>query len=393
MKNLSANGVNYDIAQVVRDHSSITRPEIAHLLKLSPTTVGRVVDGMVATQLLKENGQRQGKGAGRPSILLEFNSLASSVLTIDLRLIDAYAALTDLSGNIYAKETHSLVKGNSQQSIVEVIALIHKMLEYEKKIPPVEVIIIGVPSIIDIKSGIVEWQPDLDWKYLPLKKILENEFHKTVFVENDLKLAVVGEYWKGAGKKAKNNLVYVSVGAGIGAGIIINGDLYRGTTYAAGEVAYFITDVNVLKDNVGRIGNLENRVGNEGLIRSAHLLAQRYPNSQLAELFNYNPGKVDPKDILNLADAGDPAAIVIFNELVDILTIVTANISIVLDPEMVILGGPSKFNWDPIISSIQKRIGDSLLRPVTLIPSQLGVDALIMGGVYTSLQFLKKIRK
>jgi glucokinase len=386
-------GISYAITQLARDHGLISRAEIAHTLKMSPNTVGRIVDGLVVSHVLREVGQRQGKGAGRPSILLQFNSQISSVLTIDLRLIDAHAALTDLSGNVFAKCNRSLVKGNSQRSIIELTALIHEILDYEKNAPPVEVIVVGVPAITNIDEGIVEWQPDLDWINLPLKQILENEFQKTVFIENDLKLSVLGEYWKGAGEKTKNNLVYVSVGTGIGAGIIINGDLYRGTTCAAGEVAYFITDVNVLKDNIGRIGNLENRVGSEGLIRKAHLLAQRYPNSQLANLFSRNPGRVSPKDILNLAVEGDSAAVVVYNELVDILTIVAANISVVLDPEMVILGGPSDLNWVSIISSIQNRIGDSLLRPVNLIPSQLGADALIMGGVYTSLQFLEIIKR
>jgi predicted NBD/HSP70 family sugar kinase len=77
---------------------------------------------------------------------------------------------------------------------------------------------------------------------------------------------------------------------------------------------------------------------------------------------------------------------VVFNETVDFLTIVICNISVVLDPEIIVLGGPSDWKWDMLVDAIKKRIGSSLLRPVNLVPSELGRDAVILGAAYTAIQ-------
>jgi len=376
------------IARLVRAQGPISRAEIARILDMSPSTVGRLVDALIGFDLLIERGQRPGNSAGRPSILLEFNNQICSVLTVDLRLTEAYAVITDLSGHPLASATRSLTIGNTRQSLDELLGLIHKLLQDASELPPVRSIIIGAPSIVDVDTGIIEWAPSLGWNSVRLRNILEDEFHLASWIENDVNLAAIGEYWKGTGQKVKKNMVFVSVGTGIGAGIILNGSLYRGTTFAAGEVAYFLTDVGVLRDNAWLVGNLESRVGREGFIRMAQLIAQRYPASKLSEYLSKANGPVDTREVLHLAEKGDQAALVVFNELVDILTIVICNIAVVLDTEMIVLGGPSDWDWQDLTLAIQNRIGSALLRPVDLQPSQLGHDAVIIGGAYTALNLL-----
>lgn len=356
---------------------------------MSPATVGRIVDSLIKIGILKEVGHRLRNGSGRPSILLELNPAISSVLTIDLRLTEAYAAITDLAGNIILRSTYTLTVSDMQKSLSELTSLIEEMLHTSTGLPPVEVIVIGAPSIVNVESGIIEWAPSLGWHDLPIKRVLEDAFSIPVYVENDVNLAMVGEYWKGAGKLNKHNLVFVSIGTGIGAGIILNGELYRGSTHAAGEVAYFITDVNVLRNNAGQMGKLEYRVGSDGIVNMAHLVALRSPSSPLAELLRKKSFEVKPQDILDLALRGDPGARVIYDELVDALTIVIGNIAVVLDPEIIILGSPGSLDSSTLIPAIHDRIGDALLRPVNLVPSELGGDALIIGGAYSALPMLK----
>jgi predicted NBD/HSP70 family sugar kinase len=380
--------LDFEITRAVRDHGPISRAEVARLLEMSPSTVGREVDDLLSLGLLQETGQKQGDGAGRPSIMLEFNPKINSVLTVDLRLTRAYAAITDLAGNILSTELQSLTVADPQRSTDELIDLIRRLLLSAKHLPPVGALVIGAPSIVDVEKGLIEWAPSLNWSEVPLKQILESKFATVVLVENDVNLAALGEYWKGAGRSVKNNMVFVSIGTGIGAGIILNRELYRGATHAAGEVAYFITDLNVLRDNVGRIGNLENRVGHEGLIRMAQLVAQRYPASLLAKLLSQNRKNVRTQEILALADQEDEAALLVFNELIDALTIVICNASVLLDPEMIVLSGPSDWRWNKLIPAIQNRIGSALLRQVNLMPSLLGNNALILGGSYSALEVL-----
>ncbi len=389
MLNLPASEASAAIVRVIRDYGPVSRSETAHRLGMSPSTVGRVIDSLMINGVLLETGQRQGIGAGRPAILLQLNPQIASVLAVDLRSIEAYIAVTDLFGKFHYRGQLPLSIGQMETSINELVSYLRHLIRSLHDIPPIQVIVIGAPSIVNTQTGMIEWAPSLQWKNLCLKQILEKEFQCAVYIENDVNLAVLGEFWKGAGQAVKDNLVFVSIGTGIGAGIVLNGELYRGSNFAAGEVAYFITDVNVLRDNIGQVGNLENRVGSEKLLQTAQLVAQRYPASQLADEFRQSNQKVETQTILNLAEKGDSASQIIFNELVDSLTVVICNISVLLDPELVIIGGPSQMNWPVLISAIQNRIGSSLLRPVHLTPSSLGNDALIIGGAYSALSFLK----
>jgi glucokinase len=382
-------GVQYQVSKVIRDQGPISRAQIARMLSLSPTTTGRLVDGLLQSGILLEIGEMQGEGAGRPSRMLKFNGQFSSVLTVDLRLTDAYAAVADLNGHLLHASSWPLTSGNIRQSLAELAELISGLLQSAGDCSPVEMIVVGAPSIVDSASGIIEWAPSLGWENVPLQTILENEFKLPVLIENDVNLAALGEWWQGAGKSAASNLVFVSLGTGIGAGFILNGDLYRGATNASGEVAYFITDVNVLRDEAGRIGSLENRVGHDGLIRMAQLVAQRYPTSGLADLIRLETVQADPQMVIELAIAGDQAARVVFNEMTDILTIVIANLAVALDPEVIVLGGARDWDWPVLVEAIRRRIGTKLLRPVNLCPSALKNDALILGGVYAALQYLR----
>ena len=385
--------IYYDISRAVRDQDLLSRAAIASYLNRSPATVGRVVDQLISENILYETGEKKRDNVGRPSKLLKFNSRIYSVLTVDLRSTEVYAAVTDLAGNILVTKTQDFTRGDKARSIQELIELIHTLHRAALGLPPVAALVIGAPSIINKKESIIEWAPSLDWRNIPLKKILEEEFHITVIVENDVNLAALGEFWKGAGRKIKKNMLFVSVGTGIGAGIILNGDLYLGATHAAGEVAYFITDVNVLRENAGEIGNLESRIGRDGLVRTAQLVAQRYPTSRLAELLSHDGQFVRTQDILALAEDGDVAAAVVYKDVVDILTIVIGNSAVLLDPEMIVLGGPSEWNWASLIRAIKDCLDANLLRPVNIVPSELGNNALILGGSYSALSLLPILSK
>lgn len=377
----------YGTALIVRDQGPISRAAIARTLNNSPSTIGRAVDYLLNQGLLIEVGQSSSTGAGRPPILIQFNPEIGGVIAVDLRLTEAHAAITNLAGDIQDRAIRDISIENEEKSVSDLIALIRELVDKSDSLP-IEAIVIGAPSLVDAERGVLEWAPSLGWENIPLKRILEKRFHIPTLLENDVNLAALGEYWKGAGKSVENNLIFVSAGTGIGTGIILDGKLYRGATNAAGEVAYFITDVKVLRDNAMQFADLENRVGREGLIRMSQIVAQRYPTSQLADLLFREKDNIRTRDIFQLAELGDQAARIVFNELVEILTIVVCNISVLLDPEMIILGGPSNWKWTSIISEIQKYIGSSLLRSVNLQPSQLGQDALIIGGAYSALQYL-----
>jgi glucokinase len=380
-----------DVAVAIRDYAPISRAEIARKLVLSPSTVSRVVDRLIRSGIVIEEGQNLKQIAGRPSTILRINQTTASMISVDLRLTEAYAAICDLDGNIIRSALRPLSIDDPDTSTNELITTLEDLMRDSEGLPPIRAIVIGAPSITNPDSGLVEWAPSLGWRNLPLGQIISSTFDLPVLIENDVNLAALGEFWKGAARQVKN-LVFVSVGTGIGAGIVQNGELYHGSTFAAGEVSYFITDLDTLRDEAGKMGNLEMRIGRDGTIRRANIVAQRYPTSQLSDLFQKNGYIVRAHEIFELAALGDPAAKVVFTETVDLLTIVFTNLSVVLDPDVMVLSGPSDWKWEIIVNAIKDRIGSSLLRPINLVPSQLGRDAVIIGGVYSAIRLKGVLR-
>ncbi|MFA5872377.1 MAG: ROK family transcriptional regulator [Anaerolineales bacterium] len=382
---ISGNTLSIRLSETVRDFAPISRADIARQLKISPSTIGRAVDRLIEKKVISEQGQNYGQQAGRPSKILRFNPDIASVLAVDLRLTQVYVAVSNLDGRVLYSSTEPLPREDPQSSIEALLKIIQRQVDALGDAPPLRGIVIGAPSIVDPDAGIVEWAPSLGWKNLPLGRIISSSFNLPVHIENDVNLAALGEYWKGVAQRA-SSMVFVSVGTGVGAGIVQKGELYYGATHAAGEVGYIITDLKTLHDEVGKMGNLEVRLGEEGTITRANLIAQRYPSSKLAELIKMNGTGVRAHEIFELYAQGDPAAHVIVNETVDLLTVVFTNISLMLDPEIMVLGGPSDWKWAMIVSAIQDRIGSSLLRPVNIVPSLLGRDAVIKGATYIAIR-------
>lgn len=372
------------VASMVRDRAPMSRADVARQLNMSPATVGRLIDRQLALNIVQEGQAAQVSGAGRPSIDLSFNPNIGAVITVDLRLTRSYAALTNLNGLILATSMVDLTPNASETAVAQIIAQIRDLQTAVSATPPLKAIVVGAPSTVASSSGIVELAPSLGWENLPLGNMLQQALQLPVLVENDVNLAALGEFWRGAGQQCRHSLIFVSLGTGVGAGIILNGQLYRGASNAAGEAGFFITDVDAVRDQATGLGDLESRIGRVGLLQYAALIAQKYPRSQLASLLT-QAEPVQIRQIFDLALAGDPAALTVFNEVVDFLTVVVVNLSVVLDPEIVVLGGASNWQWDALVTAVRQRLGNNLPRRINLQPSQLDNNAVVLGGAYAAL--------
>jgi glucokinase len=373
------------VAKLIRDTTPISRADVARYFGISPSTAGRIVDDLIQSGIVYEGDQYRAGRMGSPSTELHFNSQIAYVLAVDLRSTTAYGVVTDLDGNILHKASRQLPLNSPERSVADLITLIRELFGAGSNRLPIRALIIGVPSTANRETGVVEWAHSFGWKSLPLGEILQDEFHLPVLIENDVNLAALGEHWKGAARGMRN-AVFVSVGTGIGSGIIINGEIYHGSSWAAGEVSYFIADIDTLRDDAGLIGALEKRAARDGVIRRARLVAQRYPASRLAGYVDRPMEEINASDIFSLAMEGDSAARIVFEETVDLLTIVILNISVVLDPEIIILGGPSDWRWDAMVSAIQGRIGTATIRPINLKQSAFDRDSVIMGAAAESIK-------
>ncbi|MFQ5612422.1 MAG: ROK family protein [Anaerolineae bacterium] len=370
------------ILRTIRESGHISRGEIARRLQLHPSTVTRLVEQLIAEGLVHEREDRGRSSArgGRRTIPLEFNYESSLIAGVDLSGSRIKGALTNLAGHVLHRTDAPIAYQRSDENLARLIALIENLLAASR---PAEQYIrgigIGAPAVTLNEEGIVTWAPSLGWRDLRLKACLEERFRLPVFVENDVNLATLGEHWRGAAQGA-GHVVGVFVGSGIGAGIIIDNELYRGSTRAAGEVGYLIYDLACFDESGGDFGWLESMASGPGTVRRALEAIRRGETSPVLALAG-EEGSIAPGHIFQAARQGDPLALHLANDTARYLSVAISSVISILDPEVVVIGGGSAWAEDLLLEPIIEHVCNVVPGMPTVVPAQLGSDAVMLGAV------------
>jgi glucokinase-like ROK family protein len=368
------------VLQLIRDESPMTRAQIARRLQLSLPTVIRIVDEFKEEDLVRETGDVTVTG-GRPGSLLEFNGGAYFVVGVDLGGTKMLGTVTDLTGNI-KHEQYVVHRPDSTPEALEseLIRFVESLVGVARKAgKQVRGIGVGVPGMVTTPEGIVQWAPSLGWRNIPLQARLADHVGLPVFVENDLNLAALGELGFGAGRGARH-LVMVSVGTGIGAGIVIDGALYRGAHQIAGEIGYMPPGTAYLGRRYDGFGALEALAAGPGI-------AERARTRIAAGGLPLDAASLTTQDVFAAAREGEIWACHIVADTVDLLALALANICTLLDPEVIVLGGGVARSSDLLIEPIRARLEGV----VPLLPrieasmlesraSSLGAVMLVLNG-------------
>jgi glucokinase len=245
----------------------------------------------------------------------------------------------------------------------------------------IEGIGIGVPGYVDPVQGVVHESPNLGWKSVPLLDMLRRLTGRPVWIENDANAAVLGEYWLGAGAGV-SDLVMITLGTGVGCGIIADGKVIRGADGFAGEFGH--TKVETKTGNLcvcGKRGCLETTSSGLAMVRKAREAIQRGEQTLLTEM----SGKGETvKDIFDAAKRGDPIASSIVREAAFYLGVAMANLANLLNPRKMIIGGgisaAGTFYLSLIEQSFQQFALDVVRRNTAIVPAQLGNDAGVLGS-------------
>lgn len=359
----------------------MSRAKIARVLHLSPATVTRIVSELIEENLVLEIGTDNSTGGRRPT-LLEFNYAANAIIGIDMGGTQIVGVLADLGGNIIQKASLPSFSGKGQKDSLEQLTKVIEQLLSNPRLEDQELrgIGIGAPSITLHQEGIVVWAPSLGWRNLPLKKILEDRFQVPVFVENDVNLAALGESWYGTGKGI-HNLVCISIGTGIGAGIIIGGKLYRGYSEAAGEVGYLVPDSSYLGKRYEHFGCIETLSAGPGIVRRALAAMEEGRETILRELVGGDLKALTAEKVFEAARRGDPLAQEVVDETIDYLSIIVASVAAILNPELIVLGGGIARSADLLIEPIRQRVEGVVPMMPPIKASELGENAAVMGAI------------
>ena len=243
---------------------------------------------------------------------------------------------------------------------------------------------IGCPGVVSIKKGIVENAPNLPgWKNVKLGPIIKEKFGYKVHLENDANAAAIGELIFGSGKKL-DSFVMVTLGTGVGGGIVFNKKIFRGEFGAAGEIGHISIDINGPKCNCGSTGCIEAYAGNSYLKEQIRSELKDYPDSKVWQLIENDLTKVSPRIIQAALEKKDAYAQFVVERMGKQLGTALASLSNLLDISTFIIGGGVAGFGKPLFDSTRKTISERVLLPlrqrVLVIPAKLQNEAGIKGA-------------
>jgi len=270
------------VLRAIYDRTEVSRAELARLTGLTRTSVSALVGGLLRDGLIEEIGLGPSTG-GKAPIMLRVNRDGRHAIGLDLGASRFSGALVDMRGGI-VKLADVELEGRDGQDAVEVVFGLIESLIRRNGTSSLLGVGIGAPGLVDSRNGIVRWAVNLDWTDLPLASMVSERFGMPVVVANDSQAAAVAESTFGT-MPWPQNLIVVRVGMGIGAGIILGGQLYQGEGSGAGEIGHSIFGrstqaANAERCRCGRVGCLETIASMGAMVRSAHRLVPSVDDDQ-----------------------------------------------------------------------------------------------------------------
>lgn len=314
------------------------------------------------------------------------------LIGVDLGGTNVRAAVVDRGGCILGDARNpSLAMEGPDVTMPQIVKTIQDAMG-RAGVDAAEVCGIGmaVPGRHIAKEGIVLWSPNFkDWGGLQLLGPITEELGISSYMGNDVNVAALGEFRFGAGRDV-NSLVMMTLGTGVGGGIILDGRLWAGANEGGGEIGHQVINPNGRQCGCGNFGDLESQAGKEAIIDRALRKIYQGRKTVLTDRLERKYLELTPAMIAQAAGEGDELAIEVMAETGYWVGIGAANAINFLNPEMVVIGGgisqAGPVLWDPILRTVRANALKEALDICRVVPSDLGDDAGVMGGVVLVLQ-------
>lgn len=323
------------IINIIRRHGPISKADIARIAGLTPPTVTNITNKLLAAKQIMEYMIGESRGGRRP-LLLKTNPAAGQVIVIHIRSFKMIGYLVDAGLTVHYEQTVN-IKGLTYALVMECIQALINSCREAATLPPLAIGVV-IRGPVRTQEGISVFCPNIGWRNVPLKYIIEEKNRLPVFVENDTNILAYGEYYYGVAKAA-SNMILLKVGFGIGGGIMFNGSLYRGIGGIAGEVGHTVIDVNGPLCSCGNNGCMEAMASETALINLVAKAIEQGEHSLLKEIFKGDLAVLEPEDIYRAADLGDSLARTMLGRVTEYLGIGIANLVNIFNPELVVIGG------------------------------------------------------
>lgn len=370
------------ILNTIKTVGPIDRAQVARLTGLSPATVTGITSDLIELGLVFEKAQGESRG-GRPPIMLAINPQGGYVVGIKLMEDHALGALTDLEATVLAKDSISLADTSSTTAIATMAELVERLLA-ASDLPRQKLIGVGIglAGIVNFETGVLRQSPFFGWRDLPLRDLLQVQIKVPVYIDNDVNTLTLAEQWFGVGQGVEDFLT-LTVGRGIGLGIVANGRFYRGAGGGAGEFGHILVNPNGPVCTCGKTGCLESYVG--------------YPGLLLAAQTAFEEGKIKEEvvsisDLVARAEAGEAAIQQILAQAGELIGRSVANLINIFDPQLIIIGGEGvrlgPWLFDAMQGALQRYASPYLLVDCVVRVEPWGDDAWARGAASLVLRHL-----
>ncbi len=306
------------------------------------------------------------------------------VIGVDLGGTNMRTALLSPDGLILDRHKVSTRAAEGWKQVVA--RLVENIVRYQKiaigKGLTVAAAGVGAPGVIQMDSGIVVKSPNFpDWNNLPLKEVLEKALNVPVFIENDANAAALGERWLGAGRDI-NSMILLTLGTGVGGGIVLNKQIWQGADGMAGEIGHMTLIPDGRQCGCGNTGCLEMYASARGIVQSYREAVNSSGIAMVAELSS--------EQIYQAARDGETVACKVMKDMGRMLGIGIASLINIFNPQMIVLGGGVKDAWQLFINATQEEVMRRAFKVpaerTKIVPSLLGDDAGMVGAAAVALQ-------
>ena len=382
------------IRDIIRKLGPIARYEVAKEAGLTPPTVTMVVNKLINDGVVMEVGFGESSGGRRP-VLLELNPKAGYVFVVRLQRDEAVTALFDLGGNVLSHYKQALDTSEAE----EVVAAIGNSYDWLIETTGIErkrILCCGLasPGLVNSQRGAIEHSSNLQWDKVPLGAMLSKRLYGIpVHIENISNAAALAEKEYGCGR-GYQDLIYISLSVGVGAGIIMDGEIYGGSKGYAGEIGHTtLVPVGGPKCACGRYGCLEAICGLRAIMER---LNKELPE-RIWEEHGLNKRKLTIHDLLLPSFLDIKEVKNILEETGKWVGIVVANLVSIFNPSLIILGGEVPKTGDQFISAVVNEMNRRMLKEfvgtVKVISSTMEEDPPLIGAYTLALEMLFSIEK
>jgi N-acetylglucosamine repressor len=365
------------VVNLIKSAGTISRADLARRSELSPATISNITARLVRVGIVSEGAIGPSK-AGRPPVLLRLNEQAGYAVGIKLKEQALTTVITDLAARvIYTSESRAPLADDPGAATLAVTQAVRQALREARVVRKrVLGVGIGVGGLIDAAEGICRYSHILNWHDVPLRDPLSESLQMPVWVDNDVNCLTVAEKWFGAGIGLRHFLT-VTIGRGVGLGIVVNGEIFRGALGGAGEFGHMIVSPDGPPCHCGRSGCLEALVSEPALRAKAGSLLRRRISSQ---------------ELVALAEAGQPEVVGVLEEGGRQLGLALANLVTLLSPERLIVSGEGTRLGTAFFAVMEKVIREKAFAnmgaDVDIVVQPWGDDAWAVGAATLVLREL-----